>query len=204
MPQISLATATAELADRDPVLRGLVDEAGPCRLSRPRGRTHFAALVRSIVFQQLQGKAATAIHERLIATLGGDVTPAAVLRKRTPTLRKAGLSGAKEASIRDLARHVERGAVELERVARLDDETIIEQLSQVRGIGRWTAEMFLMFQLRRLDVWPTGDYGVRRGYGIAWEIEPMPSARELAPLGDPFRPYRSIAAWYCWRATERP
>ena len=86
-------------------------------------------------------------------------------------------------------------------LARQDDEELIAALSTVRGIGRWTAQMFLMFQLRRIDVWPTGDFGVRRGYGLAWEV-PMPTARQLEPLGDPYRPYRSVAAWYCWRAAE--
>ena len=86
-------------------------------------------------------------------------------------------------------------------LSRQDDESLIAALSSVRGVGRWTAQMFLIFQLRRIDVWPTGDFGVRRGYGLGWEV-PMPTARQLEPLGDPFRPYRSVAAWYCWRAAE--
>jgi len=202
MPRVSLKQASLALARMDPVMARLVKEAGVCRLP-PRGsRTHFGALVRSIVFQQLQGKAASAIHARLVETLGGDVTPEAVLRRRSTTLRRAGLSGSKEASIRDLAAKVRDGAVELDRLPRLRDDRIIEQLVAVRGIGPWTAQMFLMFQLRRLDVWPALDYGVRRGYAIAYDLDPMPTEREIGPLGDRFRPYRSVAAWYCWRATE--
>ena len=118
-------------------------------------------------------------------------------------LRAVGLSANKAASLRDLATKALDGTVILapRRLARVSDEEVIARLSTVRGIGTWTAEMFLIFQLRRLDVWPTGDLGVRRGYGLAWKV-PMPSARELEPLGEPFRPYRSVVAWYCWRAAE--
>jgi len=107
--------------------------------------------------------------------------------------------------LRDLAAKVLDGSVVLDprRLAREGDEEVVARLSGVRGIGKWTAEMFLMFQLRRMDVWPTGDLGVRRGYGLAWGV-PTPSAKELDPLGDLYRPYRSVAAWYCWRAAELP
>lgn len=116
-------------------------------------------------------------------------------------LRTAGLSANKVASLRDLATKVLDGTVVLSPrgLARQSDEEITARLTTVRGIGPWSADMFLLFQLRRLDVWPTGDLGIRRGYGLAWQV-PMPTARELQPLGDPFRPYRSVAAWYCWRA----
>jgi DNA-3-methyladenine glycosylase II len=192
------------LADRDPVVAALVEAFGLPRLRKP-GDTHFAALVQSIVFQQLAGAAASTIHRRLVAALGGDVVPEAVLALAPEELRAAGLSGNKAASVSDLAAKVLDGTVVLDPrgLARESDEELIERLSSVRGIGRWTAEMFLMFQLRRLDVWPSGDLGVRRGYGVAWGI-PMPSARELEPLGEVFRPYRSAVAWYCWRAAEDP
>jgi DNA-3-methyladenine glycosylase II len=119
------------------------------------------------------------------------------------TLREVGLSRNKAASVRDLAAKVLEGTVVLSPrgLARESDDQIVARLSEVRGIGRWTAEMFLFFQLRRLDVWPTGDLGVRRGYGLAWQV-PTPTARELDPLGELYRPYRSVAAWYCWRAAE--
>ena len=135
--------------------------------------------------------------------MGGDVQPEPLLALSDEDLRAVGLSRAKVASLRDLAAKVLDGTVLLAppRLARESDEEIIARLSAVRGIGRWTAEMFLLFQLRRLDVWPVGDLGVRRGYGLAWQI-PTPTARELQPLGDPYRPYRSVLAWYCWRAAE--
>ena len=155
------------------------------------------------MYQQLAGAAASAIHRRVVVALGGQVTPAAVLAVSLESLRAAGLSANKTVSIRDLAERTVDGTILLEprRLARESDEEIVSRLSSVRGVGRWTAEMFLIFQLRRLDVWPTGDLGVRRGYGLAWGIE-TPTARELEVLGDPFRPYRSVAAWYCWRACE--
>jgi DNA-3-methyladenine glycosylase II len=184
------------------VLARLVAEAGPLSLPVPT-ETHFGTLVRAITFQQLAGPAARAIHGRLIAALEGDISPERLLALPDEALRSAGLSGAKTASLRDLAAKVLAGTVVLEsrRLAHLTDDEIVTQLSSVRGIGRWTAEMFLIFQLRRLDVWPTGDLGVRRGYALAWGV-PMPTPKQLDALGERFRPYRSVVAWYCWRAAE--
>lgn len=201
-PRPSHAAAAAILAERDPVMAALVAAAGPMRLRKPFD-THFAALVRSIVYQQLAGKAAAAIHGRLVAALDGDVEPGRLLGLTDEELRAAGLSGNKAASLRDLAAKVLDGTVELDPrgLSREPDEEVIQRLSTVRGIGEWTAQMFLLFQLRRLDVWPTGDLGVRRGFGLAWGV-PMPSPKELAALGDHLKPYRSVAAWYCWRACE--
>ncbi len=201
-PRVTHAAAARLLAARDPVIARLLEQTGPPRLSRPV-ESHFAALVRAIVYQQLAGGAAAAIHGRLIATLGGDVQPAALIALTEESLRAAGLSRNKAASLRDLAAKVLDGTVVLSPrgLSSESDEQVVARLSQVRGIGPWTAEMFLFFQLRRLDVWPTGDLGIRRGYGLAWHVS-MPTARELQPLGDPYRPYRSVAAWYCWRAAE--
>ena len=198
----SWPAAAAVLAERDPVLRRLVAEAGPARV-RPSTETHFATLVRAVVYQQLAGAAAAAIHGRLIAALGGEVTPERLLSLPSGTLRSVGLSAAKAASLQDLATKVLDGTVVLDPkgLRAQSDTEVVARLSEVRGIGKWTAEMFLMFQLRRLDVWPTGDLGVRRGFGLAWGI-PTPTAKELEPLGDPYRPYRSVVAWYCWRAAE--
>ena len=201
-PARSYPAAAAILAERDPVLRRLVAETGPPRV-RPPAESHFEALVRAIVYQQLAGAAAAAIHGRLIAALGNEVTPERVLAQPAEALRAAGLSANKTASLQDLASKVLDGTVVLDPAglrAESDDE-VVARLSAVRGIGKWTAEMFLMFQLRRLDVWPTGDLGVRKGFGLAWGI-PTPTAKQLDPLGDPFRPYRSVVAWYCWRAAE--
>lgn len=201
-PRITHRAAAEVLARTDPVMAELVEAAGPIRIRRPQD-THFAALVRSIVYQQLAGNAAAAIHGRLVTALGGDVSPSNLLALSPEETRAAGLSANKTASLRDLSTKVLDGTVVLDPqgLRRESDEEVVTRLSTVRGIGEWTAHMFLMFQLRRLDVWPTGDFGVRKGYGLAWGI-PMPSPRELAALGDPFRPYRSVAAWYCWRAVE--
>lgn len=200
--RVTHAAAARILASRDPVIARLVAGTGLPRLRRPQ-QTHFAALLQAIVYQQLAGAAAAAIHGRLLAALGGDPLPEALIALSDESLRKAGLSTSKATSVRDLAAKVLDGTVALSPrgLARQTDDEIKARLSAVRGIGPWTAEMFLLFQLRRLDVWPIGDLGVRRGYGLAWEV-PMPSARELQPLGDPYRPYRSVAAWYCWRAAE--
>jgi DNA-3-methyladenine glycosylase II len=198
----SYAEAAEILAGRDPVLADLIAAAGPIRISRSR-TTQLAAHVEAIVYQQLAGAAARAIHGRLVAALNGDVEPEALLSLSDETLRAAGLSANKARSLRDLATKVLDGTVVLEprRLSRRPDEDVIARLSTVRGIGPWTAQMFLMFQLRRLDVWSLGDFGVRQGYGLAWKI-PMPTARELEPLGEPYRPYRTVVAWYCWRAVE--
>jgi len=180
----------------------LVAEAGPPKV-RPPAETHFGALVRAVVYQQLAGPAAAAIHGRLIAALGDEVTAKRLLSLPTGTLRSVGLSANKAASLQDLAAKVLDGTVVLDPAGlrRESDAEVVARLSAVRGIGKWTAEMFLMFQLRRLDVWPTGDLGVRKGFGLAWGI-PTPTAKQLEPLGDPYRPYRSVVAWYCWRAAE--
>lgn len=201
-PRTSHAAASAALAQRDPVLARLYAASGPMKLRRPLD-SHFAALVRSITYQQLAGRAAAAIHGRLVAVLEGDVEPVRLLALSDEQMRACGLSANKTASLRDLAGRVLDGTVVLNPrgLAREPDDEVIARLSTVRGIGEWTAQMFLMFQLRRLDVWPTGDLGVRKGFGLAWGI-PMPTPRQLAALGEPFRPYRSVAAWYGWRACE--
>jgi DNA-3-methyladenine glycosylase II len=200
--RVSYAEAAEVLAARDPVLAGLIARAGPMRLSRP-ATSPFEALVRAIVYQQLAGAAARAIHGRLVAALDDQVEPERLLALPDDTLRRVGLSANKVRSLRDLAEKVLDGTVVLapRRLSRQPDDEVVRRLSTVRGIGPWSAEMFLIFQLRRLDVWPVGDLGVRKGYGLAWNI-PTPTAPELGALGDRFRPYRTVAAWYCWRAAE--
>jgi DNA-3-methyladenine glycosylase II len=200
--KLSPRAAAEHLAERDPVIARLVAEAGPPSFPVPK-ETHFGTLVRAITYQQLAGNAARAIHGRLLDALGGEATPEALLRLSDESLRAVGLSRAKVASLRDLSANVLDGNVLLgpRQLAHQSDAEIAARLTSVRGIGRWTAEMFLMFQLRRLDVWPTGDLGVRRGYGLAWNV-PTPTAKELDLLGEPYHPYRSIVAWYCWRAVE--
>ena len=201
MPRTSLSAAVAEVAHRDRVMAKLVKGLGPFRLPRPSS-DHFAALAESILYQQLAGAAAAAIHRRFLALFDGDLSPDAVLDLPSKKLRTAGLSGSKVASIRDLAAKVADGTVRFDRISRLSDEEVITHLSVVRGIGRWTAEMFLIFQLRRLDVWPVDDYGVRKGYSLAYGLRGLLTPKQLQVKGERFRPYRTVAAWYCWRAVH--
>lgn len=196
-----LASAAAEVAKRDPALGRLVDILGP-PVIRPPLEGYFPALVRAIAFQQLAGRAAAAIHGRFLANFVEGLTPEAVLALPQEFFRSAGLSAAKTASIRDLAAKTVDGTVPLDGLEAYSDDEIVERLSKVRGIGRWTAEMFLIFQLRRPDVWPVDDFGVRKGYAIAHELPSLPKPKELAALGELYRPYRTIAAWYCWRAND--
>ncbi|MGZ4205766.1 MAG: DNA-3-methyladenine glycosylase family protein [Actinomycetota bacterium] len=202
MANAALSDGERFLARRDPVMRGLIKQAGPSVIGQRRSKTSFEALARAIVFQQLAGRAAAAIYGRVVALFPKGLSPQAVLTATEEDLRSAGLSVAKVLSIRDLASKATDGTVPLRSLGRLDDDEIIARLVTVRGIGRWTAEMFLLFQLGRPDVWPVDDLGVRNGYRIAYELAAMPSAKELAPLGEAFRPFRSYAAWYCWQAVH--
>jgi DNA-3-methyladenine glycosylase II len=191
------------LAERDPVMARMLRTHGvpELRRGRPR-RPHFAELARMICYQQLAGRAAAAIHGRFEALFEGPPTPEALLALPVEQLRAAGLSGAKAASIRDLAEKVQAGLVQLDRVARLPDDEVVRELVLVRGIGEWTAHMFLMFQLGRLDVWPTLDFGVRAGYMLLYGFEEPLTPKQLVGEGERFRPYRSLVAWYCWRAAD--
>jgi len=198
-----MRVATGHLRAQDPVLARLVDRHGPPPVRRPvRSDRRFESLAEAIVYQQLAGRAAATIHGRFVAALDGSVTPETVLASSDELLASCGLSRAKAASIRDLAGHVADGRLALERIGRLSDDEVVTHLTQVRGIGPWTAQMFLLGTLGRLDVWPTGDYGVRAGFGRAWGLDGIPSVQELTELGEPFRPYRSLVAWYCWRVVD--
>jgi DNA-3-methyladenine glycosylase II len=200
MARATLRAAIEEVAARDRVLASLIEQVGPIRY-RPRDPDGpFGALVRAIVFQQLAGRAAQAIYGRVRAAVGDVLTPETLAATSDETLRAAGLSGNKLASLRDLSAKVLDGTVVLTRTSRRSDEELVAGLVTVRGIGRWTAEMYLMFQLRRLDVWPVDDLGVRQGYALIWGLDPPPTAKQLDPLGDRFRPYRSVLARYCWAA----
>jgi len=162
----------------------------------------FVYLARAIVFQQLAGAAARTIHGRFVEALGGDVRATKVKRVRDTTLRKAGLSANKVAAIRDLAAKVDSGEVDVSDLDEQPDDEIVRRLTLVKGIGPWTAHMYLMFRLHRPDVWPTGDLGVRSGYAKIHGLEEAPAQKALEPLGETYRPWRSAAAFYCWRALE--
>src|SRR5262245_31749552 len=200
MAATSLRAAIDEVAARDPVLRQLVARVGPIRHRPCDPDGPFGALVRAIVFQQLAGRAAQAIYGRVRTAVGESLTPETLSAVSDAALRSAGLSANKLASLRDLSDKVLDGSVVLTRTSRRSDDELIARLVTVRGIGRWTAELYLMFQLRRIDVWPVDDLGVRQGYGLVWGLDPAPTAKQLEPLGDRFRPYRSIVARYCWAA----
>ena len=190
--------AAADLAAREPTIARLAAEFGPPTFPAPT-ETPFAALVRAITHQQLSNRSAEAIRGRLLVALGGEITASGLLALPETGLREVGMSQAKILSLRDLAARVHGGTLVLDRavLAGQDDGTVTAALTAVRGVGRWTAEMFLLFQLSRPDVWPTGDLSIRKGYAAGWGV-PVPTAKELDVLGEAFRPYRSVAAWYCW------
>ncbi len=194
-----MESARRHLARRDPVLKRLIGVIGPCTLKTTRDR--FGALIRSIVAQQISTKAARAISARLAEAVGPEgICPESILRLRDHELRQAGLSAGKTRSVRDLARHVQDGLIPLHRLHRMDDEEVIDSLLPVHGIGRWTAEMFLIFSLGRLDVLPVGDFGLRAGVKREYELDELPDRAVLDTLAHPWQPYRSIATWYFWRS----
>jgi DNA-3-methyladenine glycosylase II len=200
----SRSRAAAHIVRADPAFRRIVDTSVEMDL-KPEDGSAFEALLSAIVFQQLAGAAARTIHGRVVATLGGaPVAPESVLAAQPEALRAAGLSGNKLAAIIDLAAKFVDGTVPTHDLDELSDDEIVSRLVTVRGVGRWTAEMFLIFQLCRPDVWPVDDLGVRNGWARIHDREAPPAAKELAGLGDAFRPHRSTAAWYCWRAAAPP
>ncbi len=199
-PPIVWPAATRRLKE-DPAFGPLVERVGPVRLRDPRGDA-FQSLAAAIVFQQLAGAAARTIHARFVAALGGEVRPERVLETADEAFRAAGLSRNKLASIRDLAERVRSGDVALEGLDALSDHEIIAALTRVRGIGAWTAQMYLIFDLRRPDVWPTADLGVRQGLGRVLRLPDPPTPAQMEWVGFGYRPWRSAVAWYCWRAME--
>ncbi len=198
--------AVRHLRAADPVLARLMKRAGPFAMQIRKLHDPFEALARNIVFQQLHGKAAAAIHARVVALFGGEkLRPEGIIAAPDERLRGAGLSAAKTAALRDLAAKTIDGTVPtLARMRRMTDEEVVERLTQVRGIGRWTVEMLLMFRLGRPDVLPVGDFAVRKGFALAYGLAESPKPKELTEYGERWRPYRSVASWYMWRAVELP
>lgn len=192
--------AIIHLKKKDPTLARIISVVGPYRMEYRE--PSFANLVRSIVFQQLSGKAASTIYQRLFDAAGGVVTPESILKLRPAKLRKIGLSRQKSAYITDLANHTHAGSVVFETIQQLSDEQVIEHLTAVKGIGVWTAHMFLMFALRRADVLPTGDLGVRMAIRKAYGLPELPTKAEIEELAQAWRPYCSVAAWYLWRSLD--
>jgi 3-methyladenine DNA glycosylase/8-oxoguanine DNA glycosylase len=197
--------ASQELAELDPVMGRLYERHGPMRTDRPAPVTRrFEELARTIAYQQLAGRAAETIWSRVRALCLEEFTPEAVLRLDPQALRDAGLSGSKALSLLDLASHTGDGRLRLDRLGRCSDDEVIDQLTRVRGIGPWSAQMFLMHELGRLDIWPTGDLGVRTGFARAYGLDVTPTPKELAAAGERLSPYRTVAAWYCWRCADDP
>jgi methylated-DNA-[protein]-cysteine S-methyltransferase len=199
--------AIEHLRAADPKLGQLIDEVGPFRMRLRRAPSIFAALAEAIVYQQLNGKAAAAIYARVRALFPRaheGPTPQQILRVSDARLRGAGLSRAKLLALRDLARKTADGELPtLAEAHGLEDEAIIERLTEVRGIGRWTVEMLLMSRLGRADVLPVDDYGIRQGFAAAFKKRALPSPKDLAKHGQRWAPYRTVASWYLWRAAER-
>jgi len=196
-----LDPATAAVAAADPALAAFIDQAAPFE-PRPGEGDPFTSLARAIVFQQLAGRAASAIYGRFVAAIGGNVTADAILGTAPEQLRAAGLSGNKTLSLIDLATKVRDGTVPLDGIEALADDEIVARLTTVRGIGPWTAEMFLLFELGRPDVWPVDDLGVRHGWSLIHALPEMIKPRALQAEGERFRPHRSTVALYCWHAVH--
>ena len=201
MTPADYARARRLLLRRDPVLASLIREYGPCQLAAAQRADHFSALVRAIVFQQLSTKAASTIYARMVAALpGSELTPAAFTSVTDEQLRAAGISRQKGAYLRDLCDKVLAGAVPLDALEGMDDEQVIVSLTKVKGIGRWSAEMFLMFRLHRPDVLPVGDLGIVNAVKKAYGLRKKPTPDRLRRMGEAWKPYRSIASWYLWRS----
>jgi len=196
--------ARRALMRRDPRLAVLIKRVGRCALPDARTREPFAALVRAILAQQLSGKAADTIHRRVLDLVGGQaaLSPAALLAVDPPALRQAGVSGQKISYLRDLAERVHDGRLDLHALETKSDEDVIVDITAVKGLGRWSAEMFLMFRLNRPDVFPVADLGIVKGVQKLFGMKRRPKPRTMERLAEPWRPYRSVAAWYLWRIHE--
>ena len=195
---VDYTKARRTLARRDPILRDLIRRHGACGLADSQHTDPFKALVHAIISQQLSTRAATSIAARVDAQLGGLPTPASLARVSDAQLRRAGLSGQKVSYLRALCQEVANGSLLLETLDSMSDEEVIVALTEVKGIGRWTAEMFLMFRLHRPDVLPVGDLGIGKAVQRAYRLRTFPSPTRLLRLGESWRPYRSVACWYLW------
>jgi len=192
--------AINHLKKSDPVMRGIIERIGPFRMDY--GPPEFSSLAEAIVFQQLNGKAAVTIFKRFVALAGEPLTPQGILKLSDEQLRSVGLSRQKSAYLKDLAAKTGSGLLDFARLPQLSDEKVIEHLTRVKGIGVWTAHMFLMFTLRRPDVLPTGDYGVRAAIKKHYRKRKLPKPKEMDKIARPWSPYRSVACWYLWKSLD--
>jgi DNA-3-methyladenine glycosylase II len=192
--------AVTHLKRSDPVLRAIIERVGPFRM--PYREPVFETMVRAIAFQQLNGKAAKTIYDRLVVAAGGQIIPESILALTEERMRACGLSWQKLSYIRDLAERTASGDIEFALLPQMTDEDVIAHLTRVKGIGVWSAQMFLMFALRRADVMPVADYGVRAAVMKAYRKRKLPNAATLEKISRPWRPYRSVACWYLWRSLD--
>jgi DNA-3-methyladenine glycosylase II len=192
--------AVNHLKKSDPILAGIIEKIGPCRMQY--GEPTFHSLAEAILYQQLNGKAAVTIFNRFTALAGDPLTPAGILRLSDAQMRGVGLSKQKTAYLRDLAEKTEAGLLEFERLPELSEEEVIAHLTQVKGVGVWTAHMFLMFTLRRPDILPVGDYGVQAAIKKHYRKRQWPKPAIMEKIARPWSPYRSIACWYLWKSLD--
>jgi len=192
--------AVAHLKKSDPVLRAIIERVGPCRMKFDE--PVFCNLAEAIVYQQLNGSAAATIFERFVALAGQPLTPEGILKLTDEQLRSVGLSKQKSAYLKDLSAKTASGLLDFSRLSTLSDEEVIEHLTQVKGIGEWTAHMFLMFSLRRPNVLPTGDYGVQTAIKKHYKKRKLPKPKDMQKIAKAWEPYRSVACWYMWRSLD--
>ena len=201
----AMRSAVAELSARDRRLAAVIAAHPLCTVGRnPKPISHFESLVESVISQQLAVKAADTIHARVVKLAGGKISPSKLLQIDEVAMREAGVSGAKFKTIHGLAEAAHSKRININKLHEIkSDAEIFEQLTSLWGIGPWTVDMFMMHQLGRLDIWPTGDLGVRRGYEKIYKLKEEISPKDLDKKGAKFAPYRSVVAWYCWRALEK-
>lgn len=192
--------AVNHLKKSDPILRALIDKVGPCRMEF--GEPTFHSVAEAIIYQQLNGKAAVTIFKRFTDAAGSPVTPEGILKLTDTQLRAVGLSKQKSSYVRDLAEKAKSGLLDFSRLHEQSDDEVIQHLTQVKGVGVWTAHMFLMFTLRRPDVLPTGDYGIQAAMKKHYRKRKLPKPKDMEKIAKAWAPYRSIACWYLWRSLD--
>jgi DNA-3-methyladenine glycosylase II len=195
-----MRNAVHHLKKSDPILRAIIERVGSCRMGF--GEADFSSLAESIVYQQLNGKAAATIFQRFADLAGEPLTPQGILKLSDEQLRGVGLSKQKSAYLKDLAVKTAAGLLDFARLPALPDEEVIEHLTQVKGIGEWTAHMFLMFSLRRANVLPTGDYGIQVAMKKHYKKRKLPKPKDMQKIARAWEPYRSVACWYMWRSLD--